>query len=393
MSPFENEENNTRISANNLRFFREGEKTPQEMVLFLKNGAIFRRFDDLLRQLYPEKDLGRRLTEGLTEITGESHDSVSRKVRNWLRGNNIPKSRELLFQICFVLGLDEPSSNRLLTYASETGIHYRNPKELVYAYGLRMGLSYLETVELNQSAMEIYMQEMEKGRSGGRAPKYTRMVREAFDQVWSREELTAFFQEYGEELGTFHETAYQAFLSMLQKLQHPRELEDGVREERYTMEKVLTTYIRMKVPEIKRVGTYSLLQRLMKKYWPNESSLLNMKNRREDVGRKTIMLLHLVTEMMEIEDEEEFLWEEWAEEDPEDVLEIRIAQMDLLLERYGMNQLDLGSPFDLAVMYAMQAGETDFMSDRMTQVLNLLFEGDEGSGEQNLEGDPRAETS
>ena len=51
--------------------------------------------------------------------------------------------------------------------------------------------------------------------------------------------------------------------------------------------------------------------------------------------------------------------------------------MDLLLERYGMNQLDLGSPFDLAMMYAMQAGEADFMSDRMMQVLNLLFEGDE----------------
>ncbi len=379
MSYLENEENKTRISANNMQFFREGEKTPQEMVLFLKEGAIFRSFDYLLRQLYPEEDLGKRLTEGLEEITGESHDSVSRKVRNWLKGKNVPKNRELLFQICFVLELDEPAANRLLAYASETGIHYRNPKELVYAYGLRMGLSYEETAELNEREMKVYGPEMEKGQSGKRAPMYTRIVREAFDEVWSEEELTAFFQEYGEELGTFHETAYQAFLSMLQKLQRPADLEDGAREARYTVEEILNSYIRMKVPETKKVGNYSLLQRLMKKYWPNESSLLNMKNRREDVGRKTIMLLHLVTEMLETEaeDEEDFLWDEWEEDDPDALLEERIAQMDLLLERYGMNQLDLGSPFDLAVMYAMQAGETDFMSDRMMQVLNLLFEGDE----------------
>ena len=305
MSYFENEENKTRLSANNMQFFREGEKTPQEMGLVLKEGAIFRSFDYLLRQLYPEEDLGKRLTEGLEEITGESHDSVSRKVRNWLKGKNIPKNRELLFQICFVLELDEPSANRLLAYASETGIHYRNPKELVYAYGLRMGLSYGETVELNEREMKVYGPEMEKGQSGKRASMYTRMVREAFDEVWSEEELTAFFQEYGEELGTLHETAYQAFLSMLQKLQRPADLEDGAREARYTVEEILNSYIRMKVPETKKVGDYSLLQRLMKKYWPNESSLLNMKNCREDVGRKTIMLLHLVTEMLETEAEDE----------------------------------------------------------------------------------------
>lgn len=379
MRYLENEENKTRISANNMQFFREGEKTPQEMVLFLKEGAIFRSFDYLLRQLYPEEDLGKRLTEGLEEITGESHDSVSRKARNWLKGKNVPKNRELLFQICFVLELDEPSANRLLAYASETGIHYRNPKELVYAYGLRMGLSYEETAELNEREMKVYGPKMEKGQSEKHASMYTRMVREAFDEVWSEEELTAFFQEYGEELGMLHETAYQAFLSMLQKLQRPADLEDGAREARYTVEEILNSYIRMKVPETKKVGNYSLLQRLMKKYWPNESSLLNMKNRREDVGRKTIMLLHLVTEMLETEtdDEEDFLWDEWDEDDPDALLEERIAQMDLLLERYGMNQLDLGSPFDLAVMYAMQAGEADFMSDRMMQVLNLLFEGDE----------------
>ncbi len=48
-----------------------------------------------------------RLVSGLEKVTGESHDSIARKARNWLNGKNTPKSRELLFQISFVLGLDE----------------------------------------------------------------------------------------------------------------------------------------------------------------------------------------------------------------------------------------------------------------------------------------------
>ena len=84
----------------------------------------------------------------------------------------------------------------------------------------------------------------------------------------------------------------------VRKLQRP---ESGVdlKEKKYSMEEILTEYIRMKVPETKRVGGYSALQRLVKKYWPNESSLINMRRRKEDVSRKAMILLYLVTEALE----------------------------------------------------------------------------------------------
>lgn len=74
-----------------------------------------------------------------------------------------------------------------------------------------------------------------------------------------------------------------------------------VEEQRYTMERVMETYIRMHVPETKRTADYTLLQRMIKKYWPSESSLLNMKNRREDVSRKVMILLYLITEAFDEE--------------------------------------------------------------------------------------------
>lgn len=63
------------------------------------------------------------------------------------------------------------------------------------------------------------------------------------------------------------------------------------------------------------------------------------------------------------------------------MLEIRIRQMDIFLERYGMNPLDCGSPFDLMVMYAMRTQGDELtregMGDRMRQVVEILFSEEE----------------
>ena len=392
------QEGRTRISANNRKLLREAVRTPEEMVEFLKSGAEFRSFDYLLRQLYPGEDLMPRLVSGLEKVTGESHDSIARKARNWLNGKNTPKSRELLFQISFVLGLDEFGADRLLACASETGIHYRNPRELAYACALRLDLPYEEADELAGEAETVcgkFKEKKEKekkeknekneklrGMETGRL--FTRQVRDAFDEVWSKEEFRDFIQEYGDSLGTLHETAYRDFQDMLTKLQRP---ESGVdlKEKKYSMEEILTDYIRMKVPETKRVGGYSALQRLVKKYWPNESSLINMRRRKEDVSRKAMILLYLVTEALEEaedpDDPDAYFWEDMEEEDEDSMLEIRIRQMDIFLERYGMNPLDCGSPFDLMVMYAMRTQGDELtregMGDRMRQVVEILFSEEE----------------
>lgn len=369
----------TDISRNNIDFLTQEERSAEQMVKFLKEGAMFRRFDQILREVYPEDDLASRLENGLAEISGEDPAAVGRKVRNWLKGSNVPKNRETLFQICFVLGLSEADASKVLGNASETGIHYRNPEELVYAYGLRAGISYPEAAALKEKMRKLYErpEEKEEIKEEGQ-DHYTFQMRDAFSQVSGEEELADFFREHACGLGRLHETAYLKFSELLDRLLKPESFCE-VEEQKYTMEKVMDTYIRMHVPETKRTADYTLLQRMIKKYWPSESSLLNMKNRREDVSRKVMILLYLITEAFDEErgdgnEEDEWLDVELEEDDPDTVMETRWRKMDLFLNLYGMNRLDAGNPFDYLAIYAMRANRTGEVSGRMEAVLDSLFD-------------------
>ena len=303
----------TRISGNNMGFLMGEEHSPRQMVEFLNSGAMFRGFDDVIKSMYPGEDLGARLTKGMEALTGENHDSVARKVRNWLNGRNAPQSRETLFQISFVLGLGEEQASRLLGMVDGMGIHYRNPDELVYAYALRAGLSWKEAIRLKAKALEI----MEERRSGadGEETVYTRQLREAFLSVKTEEDLMNFFRQNGRRLGRLHETAYRKFVELLEILRKPESERDiagpaGEEEKAYTMEEIISNYLGMNVPEGRRLGNMTPLQKLVKKYWPNESSLVNMRNRKEDVSRKVMILLYLIIESYNEEDWDEDGWDE-----------------------------------------------------------------------------------
>ena len=118
------------------------------------------------------------------EIAGEEREAVARKVRNWLNGINLPKNREALFQICFALKLKESESSKVLGMFSDTGIHYRNPKELAYAYALRMGKTYPEAVNLKEKAVLLYQSaQILSGDIAAETPfGYTRRLQEEFRQ-------------------------------------------------------------------------------------------------------------------------------------------------------------------------------------------------------------------
>lgn len=385
-----NQDQMTRISGNNMSFLMEQERTPEQIVEFLKNGAILREFGDVLRQVYPGEDLSARLTLGMEAITGEAHDSVAKKVRNWLSGKNAPQNREVLFQISFILGLDEADASKLLGRASDTGIHYRNPEEMIYAFALRTGRSYGEAQELKRRLSDagILPEKNTEKKKESRAEReadrmYTKQTKEAFGKVQNEEELEEFFREHGEKLGQFHETAYARFTQLLDILQSPQGERDRVEksgieaERQYSMSDVIVEYLGMNVPEGKKTSGMSVLQRMVKKYWPNESSLFKMRSRKEDVSRKVLILLYLITEAVDEaqEDEEDYYFED-LEEDPEIMLEMRIEKMNLFLDTCGMNLLDPGNPFDYLAIYAMG---TEDVGEQMAKVMDVLFE---GSGER-----------
>ncbi|MCD8133550.1 MAG: hypothetical protein LUE19_06825 [Clostridiales bacterium] len=136
----------TNISRHNMEEILHRNMTPAEIIDFLQRGAVYRSFSEVLGLVCPAKNLREELTDGLARIAGaenspEKRRTIEKSVRNWLDRDMIPKNREQLFKICFALELSEEDADYVFRRASETGIHYRNPQELVYAFALRTGLS------------------------------------------------------------------------------------------------------------------------------------------------------------------------------------------------------------------------------------------------------------
>lgn len=373
----------TVITLNNISFLKGEEKTPQQIVDFLKEGAEFRSFAYLLSG-FCQEGLKEKLIDGLTEITGEEKNAVARKVRNWLNGNNMPKNRETLFQICFILKLSEDESSRVLGAISETGIHYRNPKELAYAYALRTKMPYQKAVELKEKAAMLCesvwnSEDFKKNVSPAVTFGYTKKLQEMFREVTSEEEFFAFLEEHGQELGVLHETAYQKFVELLDILQNPKGKGGDGAEKIFTLDQVMQEYLRMNIPSGSRTDVKNQemtpLQKLVKKCWPNEGELIRMRRRQEDVSRKALLLLYLVTEAFDMESKEEYedYFFEDLEEDADTMLEIRWKRMDMFLDTYGMNHLDAGNPFDFLVLYALRAQGDDYAAARMEQMMEILF--------------------
>lgn len=411
----ENNKNFTWISQNNISKLKQKDMTPREIITFLENGAVYRTFQDALSKVYLKDDLKKVLTDQLQHINHISRDSAARTVRNWLNGKDIPR-REMLFKICFALHLDALSANQLIASTSETGIHYRNPKELIYAYCLSKGKTYEEAIVLNEKLWPIYetVSKSDKTLDIDKADIYTRQTQRDFEsQVDSDEKLEQFFRSNARVFGLLHESAYHQFIKMLDFLLNPdkgyqndsydymikhkdefdetalKKLEEHQKGlESRSLQSVMEDFLQMHVPKNQERGNrnsrnLSYLQRAIKKNWPSEDILEKMKNREIDVSRKVLLLLFLLTEEFEVSDpietEENFSYlDELDDEDETIRMEVRLNQINLFLDSYGMNLLDPGSPFDCLILYALKASYTNeedsSMSSRLAKTLEVLFD-------------------
>lgn len=367
----------TELSGRNVSFILGEDKSPKQIIDFLSEEANIRTFGDVLKRVYPGEDLNRKIAQGLSEITGENAENIGRKVRNWVMGNNLPKSRDTLFQICFILGAKPEEASALLSFVDGNCIHYRNAKELIYTYSLRKGRSYEEAQELYQRMSDagcfpLKRREKKPDRDN---PAFTEQVRDAFESVNTDEELWDFFRENGEKLGEMHETAWRKFEEFLTDLKNPKNL--LIEEPVYSYDQLMDYYISMGMPVTKQTNKFSLLQRVIKKYWPGSKNISGMERRKEDVSRKALILLAVITEMVESyqpEWDDEYIEEEelWQEE-PDTRLMLQIQNMNLLLDECGMGRIDPCSPFDYLVLYALKDPEEEGMSERMKAVIEQLF--------------------
>jgi len=352
----------TEVSARQLEYVTQENLSAHEAVAFLLNGMRLRTFRDILKQVCGSDGQERRLVEGLCAQAGNQAqpDSIRRKVRNWMNGKTLPTEREDVFQICFALGLDLEQSGRMLTLLTEQGIHYRDPKEMVYAYCLRYGLGYGYACGLAG--------QIAPGRDGPdlhRDP-VTQMIRQEFQAVRAEEDLFSFILRHRSQLGSYHNTAYSYFCRMLTLL--TGEALEG--EACYSMEYVAQVYLRLNVPQEKKTGTYSDIQKMVKKYWPGARSIKAMKSRSEDVSRKALLILYLVTGGV---------WEQTYDEldetyiQPKEFLEAHCKRMNRMLMECGMCRIDPRNVFDYLVLYCLRPEDELFMSDRMAALAAEIF--------------------
>lgn len=328
---------------------------------YMTEGLRIRTFPEIL-SLYYDGDLKSDLIEGLRLIDSAlSKESAARKVRDWLSGKYMPSERADLIKICFALNFDEPKANGFLSTTADGGFHLRNPQELAYAYCLRTGQSYGEAVSLIAGLKPLENIE-------GKSFAMTKTVADAFQNVYDDEAFHRFYSAQYDNLGRLQNTAYSRFLFFLNLLIDPSAPLYTERDEKYSVDDVVETYLRMNLPLDKRTAKMTLLQKTIRKYWPNATNVLRMRNRDEDVTRRILLLLYLITEGAAPDDDE--FDDETTERERFDEHYWRVNSM---LHDCGMSRLDPRSVFDWLVLYCLKTGGDEAMSERMQGVLDLIF--------------------
>lgn len=360
-------------------YVREEIADADAAVRFLKEKAEYWSFSRLLEELYEGTDpLGQRLSERMTEYEGQTEkETVERKVRNWLHDRNLPKNREELFKICFALDLDEGKAETLLGTTAENGIHYRNPRELIYAYCLRMGEGYTQAREKADRLWEQRglrkASERKLGKSLPDTENRTASIKNEFKRLKTERELEEFLIRHEPEFGMLHNTAYRKFQKMLKFLTSPdtpRYLELP-KEKEYSVEQVVEEYLRMGVPYGRKSSHYTRLEKEIKRHWPSPKTISEMQARKRDVNRKTLLLLYLATEGMTFG---------LLTDNRKNQTKLHYERMNLMLADCGMALLNLHSPFDYLVVQALNTQEEEFIGFRMERMLRGLFgRGKEGA--------------
>lgn len=346
--------------------------TPAMASQYLREERIvLRSFHECLEELaegYSAAQLSEVLMAAFQEAEPEADgSSIARKVRNWLSGANQPTNREDIFCIAFALHLTETETSRLLGIATEYGIHYREGREVVYAWFLRHHRTYCEARDFFATLPPV-PGELNFPETG--SAHLTRELRTEFLTVQTEEELRRCYEAHLEQFGIFHIRAYHYFEKYLDQLVHPESALGGLREPDYSLEAVMDYYLSLRMPFGRSRSNYSLIQKLLKRNWPNATALKNIRSHRKDVPRKLLLLLYIITENI-TDGEYSELYENYLT--VEERLEDHWVSLNAILIDCGMPTLDPRNAMDWLVLYAITASE-ESMSERMSQVIEALFQ-------------------
>jgi len=384
--------------------------TSHQAAQLLRENAHVRTLQETLARYvhipaHDTKSLQSHLTDALMAHSPEGtvRGNLERKVRMWM-GNDVRSiSKQGAVQLAFALGLSVEEAGEFLCRTCGEDFHWREPRDIVYLFALRTGMNYVEAMALERDMAEKGLLRTEGG--GGRSAT-TAMVRKNAQRLESAAELESYLQEAKDQLGSFHNTAYDLFCGYLSLLADPvtwktSDTEDDSREGTMSVREITDVYLYNKlIPRVKKktaknndaqARALSAIERDVQQNWPDETTLSKMLNRKLDISRKTLILLFLATDgdtMDDVETDNDWTAGFVRNEDldcadidarwhdfHEDGFENLYTRMNAMLADCGFAQLDPRVPFDWMILYCMCADETMLIDERVQQFLAELFPG------------------
>lgn len=362
----------THLSAVEYENIVYGNMTPAMAADYLRNGQIIMRsFSETLKEMYPAPDLVPRVMDFFLSVTPQANpQSVSRKIRNWISGRNHPANREDIFRIAFALGWSEQQLNYLLSLCTDYGIQYRDSKEIIFAWFLRNGYGYQETSNFFPPFPPV--RSLNQARTK-RTAQLTHEMRAEFQGIRTLTELRNCYIKNLNNFRVMHLRAYYYFNTYLNQLIHPTPSWDHESSEPdYSLEAVMETYLSFQIPYSRKRTDYTVVQKLLKQNWPNATSIKNILNHKEDVPRKLLLLLYVVTEN---ETASDALYSELDEDymTLEERVEDHWWTLNAILEDCGMARLDPRNATDWLILYSFFSSEYIFMSITLPFFTALLL--------------------
>lgn len=349
----------------------------------LREYGQFRTLAEILRFYSGCDNPKPKLVDGLMRNNPTANrDAMNKKVSNWMTGRTNTVSKQDAFVLCQILGLNLENTDAFLKLVTGEGIHWRDPEEIIWGYAIFQGLDYGQTVAL-----------LERIRTGEKPAKaaptpvpgsFTGDVREKLQPMLYRsaEELLDYLARERNNLGTFHNTAYQLFMGYM-KLLESGSTEYGTNTEaKMTSRDILEVYLyRQLVPVAKREGAkdqgaFSGVQKSIRMNWPDEATISKMKKRELDVTRKVLVLLFLATdgsvsEFEELDGDEDILTRD-------EIFQNIYTRLNRMLQACGFQLLDPRSPFDWMILYCICVDDLWDIDHRLRDMLLAMFpEGNE----------------
>lgn len=358
-----NNNNLTFLSAQSYEQVFAKKMDVEEALRYLKNELPMRTFSETIKK-FGVSAAG--LTDTLYSYDDSiSKDSLGKKVRDWYRGAYEPTNRETYFMLCFAFGLDEISAELFLRTSTDCGFHFRSVKELTYCYALRTKKTYEQARQLFSSLPSLPAR-----NEGKKITVFTETIALRFQGITDDAAFAKFIADNLTSFGEMHNTAYDCFTRYIKLIQSPDESFLDIKSEQLSIEELTEDYLRLGVPN-DRKSDKKPLPRMIKKYWPGVTNIRRMLERTEDVGRKTLILLALVTEDGLTGDS----WEPYylEEIDESEIFEQKYVTLNLLLSKCGFSPIDPRSAFDWLTLWSMKSSDDEFISERMQAAIEGIF--------------------